>query len=290
MKNVKIEFNLPIVVYLGDLELRKIPDYLNAYASNLGEIFLLNSKGLFSKAKVVKWKSTKGTYFYAKVINDDFLTVQKAVHKLVCISFHGKPPEDGKSYEPNHKDGNKHNNSSNNLEWITRKENIQHAFDSGLCTGGLRITVKNILNDETSSYNSLSKLAREWGIERYKLREIIASHRDIPYKNQFVFEIDDSSDKKINRHQRISIVFKNYLNNQIFITNDVVEASVLTKIKAGTIQSRVSINSRHKNRLSLLSGYVFKNILDKTPWPDYTEQEVLDSINFYKNKFNTTCS
>lgn len=53
----------------------------------------------------------------------------KYVHRMVAETFLDK--EDGKDFV-NHKDGNKKNNHVNNLEWCTRSENMQHAFENGL--------------------------------------------------------------------------------------------------------------------------------------------------------------
>ncbi len=51
------------------------------------------------------------------------------VHRLVAQQFIPNP--DGKKWV-NHKDGNKANNSVDNLEWTTISENIQHAWNTGL--------------------------------------------------------------------------------------------------------------------------------------------------------------
>ena len=51
------------------------------------------------------------------------------VHRLIATAF--LPNPDNKR-EVNHIDGDKHNNSINNLEWATPSENVNHALKTGL--------------------------------------------------------------------------------------------------------------------------------------------------------------
>ena len=55
------------------------------------------------------------------------------VHKLVLLTFVGKPKE---GQECNHIDGDKQNNHVPNLEWVSRKENLKHAVDNKLYQRG----------------------------------------------------------------------------------------------------------------------------------------------------------
>ena len=50
------------------------------------------------------------------------------LHRVVACSFFDG---DYKSYDVNHIDGNKQNNDIRNLEVITHKENIRHAYNAG---------------------------------------------------------------------------------------------------------------------------------------------------------------
>ena len=54
-------------------------------------------------------------------------TKNVSLHRLVLSSFTGL--QEGK--DVNHKDGNKHNNRLNNLEWVTPSENSLHAHRTG---------------------------------------------------------------------------------------------------------------------------------------------------------------
>lgn len=50
---------------------------------------------------------------------------KKQVHTLVAEAFIGPRPD---GHQINHKNGVKHDNRSDNLEWITASQNIRHSF------------------------------------------------------------------------------------------------------------------------------------------------------------------
>ena len=66
--------------------------------------------------------------------NDGYLRIQIAgktrlVHRIIAGTWITKPT--GKDFV-NHIDGNKQNCRVDNLEWVTRAENMQHAYNTGL--------------------------------------------------------------------------------------------------------------------------------------------------------------
>lgn len=278
---MKVGILLPEVVLLAECEYRKIPGYVSAYAGANGKILLVKSNGDAVYPNEFEWKTTVGSYKYVKLVSDDFVQVTKPVHRLMTQAFYGNPPNDGRIYEPNHKNGDKFDNRPDNLEWMTRAENVQHAYDSGLCQQGLRIDVIDVVCKSTQRYNSLSSLSRVSGIPRNQLREIIAKHRDTPYMGRYLYVLDDSSDKKITRHQSREVIFKDYVTGQTTVVSTAQQASDLTGVKVGTIVLKTRQVLKGERPPTLTSKYVFQPLKDHLVWPDFTVEQALESQKSY---------
>ena len=84
--------------------------------------------GLSSEPRIMRTPRSSSGYLHVQLYKDHKPTT-KLVHILVAEAFvdnpHGKP-------EINHIDGNKSNNTSSNLEWVTKSENLKHAARTGL--------------------------------------------------------------------------------------------------------------------------------------------------------------
>lgn len=57
-------------------------------------------------------------------------TIPTSVHRIVCEAFNGPPPSP--NHVVNHKNGIKSDNRAENLEWVTQRENVRHAWTMGL--------------------------------------------------------------------------------------------------------------------------------------------------------------
>lgn len=68
--------------------------------------------------------------YHCVALITDHKTKVFRVHRLVAEHFIG--PQPTPEHQVNHIDGNKANNCVDNLEWVTPKENTQHAIQMGL--------------------------------------------------------------------------------------------------------------------------------------------------------------
>jgi HNH endonuclease len=93
-------------------------------------------------------------------------------HRLVCLAFHPLPPQVAlEDITVNHKNGNKKDNSPDNLEWMTLEANISHAWDNGLTKKELRpVVVRNERAGDEITYRSYNEAEKSNGLENRTLR------------------------------------------------------------------------------------------------------------------------
>ena len=116
---------------------KDIKGYEGLYqVSNLGRIKSLdriivypnNMSSRFFKSKIQKPCLNSNGYLFCDLYKNSNRK-RFYIHRLVLTSFIGL--EKGK--DVNHINGIKTDNKLSNLEWLTRSENMKHAFKIGLC-------------------------------------------------------------------------------------------------------------------------------------------------------------
>lgn len=157
------------------------------------ELYTITDSGdVYSGKLGIKLKPRKNSNGYLIVSLDK---KQLSIHRLVALHFIPNPY----SYtEVNHKDGNKENNTVDNLEWVTSEMNKQHALKTGLKKGFVHVdvirqmlhralqgeTALNLAKEVGNHPNTLNRMMRrqairdgllaEWDAESKRKRKITA--------------------------------------------------------------------------------------------------------------------
>ena len=163
MKN-NLENQFHKVVYQG-----KKYDYL--IINTVGEMIDLRTYWKYS------WFINSRGYLRAFVEIKNGNATRKQVpmlqHKVLMETF--VPNQYDKS-QVNHIDGNKLNNSLSNLEWVTSKENIEHAIKNGLIKTRLNkedvIWIRKVFNPDDKEYNYMG-LSKLFNVDKKTIRGVI---------------------------------------------------------------------------------------------------------------------
>jgi hypothetical protein len=130
------------------------------YVSSLGRF--KNKKGVIMS----NYKPHHSGYIYLRV------NIKKyALHRLIAQTF--IPNIENKPFV-NHIDGNKLNNSVNNLEWCTCSENNLHNFKIGLNKGHTRKIIQyNLEMNEINRFNSIKEASKELNISLSCIKDVL---------------------------------------------------------------------------------------------------------------------
>ncbi len=111
---------------------KDIVGYENEYQINqFGEIRTLKNSPKLKKYDVLKPQISKRNGYVYQMLYKNGKEKLLRVHRLVAMAF---LPNPNNLPQVNHKDGNKQNNSVDNLEWCEQSDNMKHAYKNGLQT------------------------------------------------------------------------------------------------------------------------------------------------------------
>lgn len=103
-------------------EWKRIPGFEDYMACKTGEIYSTKTK------RVLKQTPTKDGYLKTTLWKKGKGTTKKS-HSFIAVTFIPNPLD---KPQVNHINGDKQDNRIGNLEWVTQKENIEHAVRIGL--------------------------------------------------------------------------------------------------------------------------------------------------------------
>lgn len=107
---------------------KQLDGYSRYLFSNYGRIKSTKYQG--GKSERIIHPAISGGYLKSIFLNDNGIYDSHVVHRLICLAFY--PNDNYKNLEVNHKDANKVNNHIDNLEWVTRQQNMDHAKENNL--------------------------------------------------------------------------------------------------------------------------------------------------------------
>lgn len=176
---------------------KDIEGYEGLYqVSNLGRVKSLervvlrgNGRTLKVRERILK-SAIQGTGYERIYLHDEGVKRGFYAHRLVAQAFLYR--KDGAD-EVNHKDGNKLNNESSNLEWVTGDENIDHAFKEGLHPKPRKtVHMLTLRGDHVMTFPSASEAARHLGVNSGGISSVCRGRRKrmYGYKWEFASEGD----------------------------------------------------------------------------------------------------
>jgi hypothetical protein len=134
------------------------------YVSNLGRF--KNSSGIIRD----NYKVNENGYIRVYVYNKTY-----ALHRLVALTFINNPEN---KEQVNHIDGNKLNNSLNNLEWVNNSENQLHKFKIGLGNSFTRKIIQYDLEmNKIKDFNSIIEASQELNIGKSNISGVLNNNR-----------------------------------------------------------------------------------------------------------------
>lgn len=230
-----------------------------------------------TKARKDDPKNTTGGYAFLSMSNDvSPFTIGR--HRLLALAFLPYPDTVDR-LDVNHIDGVPGNDWISNLEWTTRKRNMDHAYRTGLRSQNVTVHAKNVITGEERTFYAVQDAARALNGHTHIILRRLDDPNQTIYTGGWLFKSDPQ------------IPWRHVKNPQAELKRLSTATKVLSKnVFTGTIRQHESINRvGHDLELDVVQapktqilkgyqrpycGYLFKLVDDDTPWPEFNEREL----------------
>jgi hypothetical protein len=233
----------------------------------------------------VKRNITGGYFNYGATMDVDRTTMVSR-HRALCLVF--KPyPDNVDKLDVNHINGIPGDDRLENLEWVTRRRNLTHAYVNNLRTQNKAVLTRDVISGKVTEHYSISEAARSLGYptdetvrnrlvngEFSKVWEngIQCKYKDDP--RDWILPADPKKAKLESGLLR-GVRVRDCRTLKESIYDSVADASRALNISGPTITWQLDKRLTKPHR-----GYQFKDITDDTEWASFTKDEVnnLDRI------------
>lgn len=239
--------------------------------------YCVNRDGIvFDKTKgeyLTGWGTPGETYLTFALVRDDGVKLAWGRHRLMMYVF-DHPGIAIDELIVNHKNGVKGDDRLENLEWVTAKQNCEHAGAEGMSPKCLPIAVREVDTGTVTLYPSIIECARVTGVSKdnivYRLK--VGEQRVFPERKQY--RLGHSEEPWCIPENIEHELMENSTSRPVLVMD--LKSGVVFRFPqlqkaAEFFQMSVSVMTRwirQSNQPVLLGKYLMKRANDPTPWRD----------------------
>lgn len=246
-----------------------IPGHTGYMITRDGRVFK-KSNSLFREDREIRPRLSSAGYIRVRLVDGDKKPYTVGLHHLLGLTLVLNPDPLTKTMI-NHKNGIRTDNNLDNLEWVSNKENLLHARETGLIGVPSPCETRCCDTGEVLRFDTFRKMAKYFNVHHdtisYKLRfgetKVFADRRQ--YRNghsdkEWYIPKDIDAEIKLGGTSK-QIMLRSILDGEIIVFDKQTELAEELNISMPTISNRLD------NYNGILPGfYQMKRLSDESEW------------------------